>query len=261
MKECPNGHEVSDTVKFCPKCGAEIQNKFAEEIRFCKKCGHERNGTEKFCSHCGQSFSCANQPDLDGFTRNSVKRSKTVSNSIWGVISLMGLLLVVCCVLFYWLNGKNTEEYRTEQQIREETHIEEEKQVTPSGIFNDLVNKNQNRWMGERVLDSWLDKGRTWCMFFYPINSNSGMVSLVDFKMDFSTYSEALSCKVPYVIQDNYIIFTARYDRGLNGYYEFDEFMLQIQPIGNTIKLVRTKRGKTQVFNACSRYVSDPIKE
>ena len=50
MRKCPNGHEVSDTVKFCPQCGAEVVNKF------CPNCGKERKDNEKFCSHCGTSF-------------------------------------------------------------------------------------------------------------------------------------------------------------------------------------------------------------
>lgn len=46
MRKCPNGHDVSDDVKYCPKCGAEIQENVAEDIRFCKKCGQERKGAE-----------------------------------------------------------------------------------------------------------------------------------------------------------------------------------------------------------------------
>jgi len=42
MKKCPNGHEVSGDVKFCPQCGAEMLEDVAEDVRFCKKCGNER---------------------------------------------------------------------------------------------------------------------------------------------------------------------------------------------------------------------------
>ena len=50
--KCPNGHEVSDNVKFCPTCGAAI----VRGNKYCTKCGNERKGTEKFCSQCGTPF-------------------------------------------------------------------------------------------------------------------------------------------------------------------------------------------------------------
>lgn len=52
MKQCPNGHEVSDNVKYCPTCGTGI----ISGNKFCTKCGSERKGTEKFCSQCGTPF-------------------------------------------------------------------------------------------------------------------------------------------------------------------------------------------------------------
>ena len=52
MRQCPNGHEVGDNVKYCPTCGAEI----ISGNKFCTKCGNERKGTEKFCSQCGTPF-------------------------------------------------------------------------------------------------------------------------------------------------------------------------------------------------------------
>ena len=52
MKQCPNGHEVGDNVKYCPTCGAEI----ISGNKFCTKCGNERKGTEKFCPKCGTPF-------------------------------------------------------------------------------------------------------------------------------------------------------------------------------------------------------------
>lgn len=53
MKKCPNGHEVNDILRFCPKCGAELNE---INMKFCKKCGNKREGTEKFCSKCGTPF-------------------------------------------------------------------------------------------------------------------------------------------------------------------------------------------------------------
>lgn len=53
MKKCPNGHEVSDEVKFCPICGAEVVEKRA---KFCPQCGTERKENQKFCPQCGAAF-------------------------------------------------------------------------------------------------------------------------------------------------------------------------------------------------------------
>lgn len=53
MRKCPNGHDVSDNVKFCPQCGAEVVDSNKE---FCSNCGKERVDDEKFCSHCGTPF-------------------------------------------------------------------------------------------------------------------------------------------------------------------------------------------------------------
>ena len=52
MKQCPNGHEVGDNIKYCPTCGAEI----ISGNKFCTKCGNERKGAEKFCPKCGTPF-------------------------------------------------------------------------------------------------------------------------------------------------------------------------------------------------------------
>ncbi|MBR6187889.1 MAG: zinc ribbon domain-containing protein [Prevotella sp.] len=53
VKRCPNGHAVSDDMKYCPVCGVEIS---ITGIRFCPNCGKERHVTDKFCSNCGFPF-------------------------------------------------------------------------------------------------------------------------------------------------------------------------------------------------------------
>ena len=69
MKKCPNGHEVSDNVKFCPQCGAETVDSNKE---FCSNCGKERKENEKFCSHCGTPFGSIpnNSPIIDEEEKN-----------------------------------------------------------------------------------------------------------------------------------------------------------------------------------------------
>ena len=50
---CPNGHRVGDDMRFCPVCGAEIEN---GGMRFCPNCGKERLQGDIFCTNCGFSF-------------------------------------------------------------------------------------------------------------------------------------------------------------------------------------------------------------
>jgi len=53
FKQCPNGHEVSEEMSFCPVCGAKIAS---GGIRFCPNCGTERHATDRFCQNCGLPF-------------------------------------------------------------------------------------------------------------------------------------------------------------------------------------------------------------
>lgn len=88
MKQCPNGHNVGDNVKFCPECGAEITDNGA---KFCAKCGNERKGTEKFCSQCGTPFGqslIVNDKEIKGQGKSAKKG--VVIASIVAIIVLLG---------------------------------------------------------------------------------------------------------------------------------------------------------------------------
>lgn len=50
---CPNGHPVSDEMKFCPVCGSEIA---VGGMRFCPNCGQKRQNMDRFCTNCGFLF-------------------------------------------------------------------------------------------------------------------------------------------------------------------------------------------------------------
>ena len=117
MRKCPNGHDVSDDVKYCPKCGAEIQENVAEDIRFCKKCGQERKGAEKFCSHCGTPF--YGDPVINPDSSNAIGEIAhgSSSNKI-----LMLLLIIVPIILIggYFVNNHIQEEKRLEKARIEE---------------------------------------------------------------------------------------------------------------------------------------------
>ena len=89
-KMCPNGHEVNDSVRFCPICGVELKE---GGTKFCKKCGNERKGTEKFCSKCGTPFEGVPTPSTQNTNHmvqasNSSTYLKTILPIIIGVIIL-----------------------------------------------------------------------------------------------------------------------------------------------------------------------------
>ena len=86
--KCPNGHEVTDNVRFCPTCGAEILS----GNKFCTKCGSERMGTEKFCSQCGTPFDV--EPNINHIVLNEEKNSsfKKYLPYIIGAVVLLGII-------------------------------------------------------------------------------------------------------------------------------------------------------------------------
>lgn len=127
MKICPNGHEVSDVAKFCPKCGAEIQESVAEEVRFCKKCGNERKGTEKFCSHCGNPFNGDSIINSDNSNEGGIIHSFSSNKKT------RYLLIIVPILLFgvFFINNHIQEQKRLEKARLEENErvAEERKRV------------------------------------------------------------------------------------------------------------------------------------
>ncbi|MBR1688554.1 MAG: zinc-ribbon domain-containing protein [Prevotella sp.] len=57
--KCTNCHsEVSESVKFCPECGAKINN-----IKFCSQCGTRLQPNAKFCLECGAPIEEGEQKD------------------------------------------------------------------------------------------------------------------------------------------------------------------------------------------------------
>lgn len=100
MKVCPNGHEVSDNVKFCPTCGVEI----ISGNRFCTKCGSERKGTENFCSHCGTPF--GNMSGQKTILEEQAKKSNY--KIIFYVLGTIASIVICGGVLNYCNSPKET---------------------------------------------------------------------------------------------------------------------------------------------------------
>lgn len=100
MKQCPNGHDVSDEVKFCPTCGAQIVENGS---KFCTKCGSEQNGNERFCTHCGTPFdvtdtqkSVTDTPKMQETSSEPIPCPKKPDNyMVWAI-----LCTLLCCLPF-----------------------------------------------------------------------------------------------------------------------------------------------------------------
>ena len=100
MKQCPNGHEVGDNVKFCPECGAEIKD---NGTKFCAKCGNERKGTEKFCSQCGTPYG---QSLTSNVSEIEVSQDKSSKKGIL-IVAVVAIIALLGGAAWYFLGNQN----------------------------------------------------------------------------------------------------------------------------------------------------------
>lgn len=146
MIQCPNGHEVSDNVKFCPTCGAAI----VRVNKYCAKCGNKRKGTEKFCTQCGTPFDGVptSQPSPSYDDRESSSNSKKILIPI-----AVGVLILALIGGGWWffIGNKSNEPF--------ETAIVSFKKTVPSDNFDVTAEINidypqkGNPELKEKVID------------------------------------------------------------------------------------------------------------
>ena len=106
MKQCPNGHNVGDNVKFCPTCGAEIVDSGA---KFCAKCGNERKGTEKFCPKCGTPYG---QSSTSNVSDTNIGQDKSSKKGIL-IASVVAVIALIGGAVWYFL-GNQQDKYSLE---------------------------------------------------------------------------------------------------------------------------------------------------
>lgn len=260
MRQCPNGHEVNDLVKYCPKCGAEIQEK--TEVRFCKKCGYERKGSEKFCAHCGYPFNGVIESSSKGLT--DIDNIRKTSNN-----RLLLFFLIVPAILFggYWLYNYIEEEkkqviIRIEERIKaeekERKRIEEENQ--PAKRFYKLAKEGRWVWISTKgsILGLNINSGRRKVfLYFYPTDEMSGTVSILT-RLDNAFLLYGGGRATYKVRKDNTIYFKLVI---IPSWYEHSEevyeFNLDIVNDGNNVKLVRYGG---QEFRQEKIVIADPLK-
>ena len=249
MKRCPNGHEVSGDVKFCPQCGAEMLEDVAEDVRFCKKCGNERKGVEKFCSHCGHPF-YGNIEAMVGIQDSQEEIRTTSSLNKW----LVSFLIIIPLLLIsgYFVNNHIQEKKRIEtERIKEDERAAEEERKRieeenmPANRLYKIAKQGNIVWgYNFKASDTSFDTEKDDCtiaFFLYPLSKTTGNLSCVIIRESSRssgvyTYQKLVSV---YSISDD--ILRATLD-GVNcrgkWFYDGDNIALQIVNDGDKVKLI-----------------------
>ena len=146
-KKCPNGHEVNDNLKFCPKCGAEL---IESGNRFCKKCGTERKGTEKFCSKCGTPFDGFSMTQPTSQSTPSYDEGETSTDYKKIIIPIVIGLIVLALIGGGWYGYNAYSKYSAAKQAREKFVADSLEQVRKDSIKL-AEQKEQERIEAEKV--------------------------------------------------------------------------------------------------------------
>lgn len=247
-------------------------------MAYCGKCGTKLEEGAKFCPQCGYTL---NMLSNKGNSKAYIKFFKR------GGIFLLLVFLVACVWLVYkGKNGYSVTDFSKEisrnisqksekESNQERSEVKEDyskKEDLPSSTdkFYNLANVSKHKWIAKSIYSSaktylYYDSNYrmarspyTVCLYFYPNGKNSGQVSVVYFKKEYTAYAMAYSSRVSYVIQDDNIIFTARYNPFGGSRYEFDDFVLRISP-DNGEYLERLQTNTPQEFRMISKDMIDPV--
>ena len=73
--KCTNCHsELSDSAKFCPECGAKVNN-----VKYCSQCGTKLQPNMKFCPECGTLMGDCGEKELP----SSVTETSSEDNKVF----------------------------------------------------------------------------------------------------------------------------------------------------------------------------------
>ena len=99
------GHQDSQGVQFCSKCGTQLQAaqmpvQEANHVNvFCPHCGKKSEGGGRFCPHCGKSFSANNNSEITKprcvLSRGNKKRKIVILSSIAAVLLITVVIILV----------------------------------------------------------------------------------------------------------------------------------------------------------------------
>ena len=271
MKKCPNGHEVSGDVKFCPQCGAEMLEDVAEDVRFCKKCGNERKGVEKFCSHCGHPF-YGNIEAMVGNQDSQEEIRTTSSLNKW----LVSFLIIIPLLLIggYFVNNHIQEKKRIEtERIKEDERAaeEERKRIEEENKpANRLYKIAQNGSWGWGYMfskpflsgDSRKDL-YTQFIFLYPISETTGKLSYLEFtEISFGDYCGYQKLTSVYTITDNLLQATLQSFNGYPGKFfnPGDNILFRIENDGDKVNLIELEGSKNYTWSQMEPFTQKGLK-
>ena len=195
MRQCPNGHEVGDNVKYCPTCGAEITN----GNKFCTKCGNERMGAEKFCPKCGTPFD-AEYGINHLFNDEKDSSIKKYLPYILGAVVLLGVI-----GYFSSKDSKGDNDSQPQTIAADSVKTEEAQKVENDAVISDYDERliYQGEYEFDAVLtDATLEKKNS--TFTIKIDGNKVSVPMDEGKvMSGHIYSDDLGIDVVYDYGDD----------------------------------------------------------
>ena len=206
MNLCPNGHEVSDNVKFCPECGVEVKDNGA---KYCAKCGNERKGTEKFCSQCGTPYG---QSPTSNVSETNVCQGISSKKGIL-IAAIVAVIALLGAAAWYFLGNRNIKDEEVkiivqakvdEKRKEEERHAEEERKRIEEEEHRRW--EEENKGVAKLYKDASERKNAPWCVYsfereyrksserkqiiyviwLYPSSETSGEAHFVQFHTKFT---------------------------------------------------------------------------
>ena len=282
MKQCPNGHDVSDNDKFCSVCGAGIIEKIEDNIRFCKKCGRARKENEKFCPQCGSSYYGKEQlpiVDKTNMTKNQYFSARRMLSALVLCILFIGGYFVYCNIDEN--HSKEIQKKRMEAQLQEQQRIEEERKKVeednmPAKRLYNIATQGKNVFWGTTFSRKYVpssaseDKRDLYTVGFFlrPLSENSGELSyIVLHELNFDDLLSSSNLYAVYTITDNVLKATLEGNYRGNFLNKGETISMKIENDGDNVKLVGISDMAVSVFKQMEpvtqkgRCFIDPQKE
>ena len=178
---CENcGTEINGTVRFCPGCGAKVEQKPDSSV--CPACGAPVKPGAKFCEDCGAKVvNAANQqeeisvnttpaynqngPSTSNFCANSENRNHSKSSVI--LIAGFAAIAVIAAIAIFFSKGKKEEQVVLENsKERQEVHSDEDTSgaspnvdISDQSIDNNYVDSDSV--LTDQTKDDTADQGYT----------------------------------------------------------------------------------------------------
>ena len=113
--KCKNCHQnIDSSDKFCPHCGAVVQQTTQEENIFCPKCGHPNPSGASFCEKCGTPLEGNSDPKKTGkkppkilsstgtYSGTMVKSKSSKSYKIFKTIVLSVIVIGIIALIIWF---------------------------------------------------------------------------------------------------------------------------------------------------------------